>query len=402
MGFCVRIAFSLFFALTLPAVTAPALASPVSVECSQNNLQSLANHYFARNDTTIPAESAARSIDADIAACIGNPAAHKLATLAYSGLTERTLNGTGPALDFAEAAVRHGFYMLSTSDGHTAAYDVIDAEGKPIKLQLSDTYEVSRMAVERLIVADARSVRRMNLATIFPPGGPPLECDIDARSLSQHAAGILRKTKSYTPGAASFLQLLIGACPTVNKSAIDMLSDRADVIMRALEANPTQPNALELLSQAYADSEAILTAQPEGAFLGWKPSSRDQLDRVGWRVILGQNLSVSLEEVMTPDQLEKPWAGMLIARLLDAAYAEDAKIEGPNTYPSYRKVISTAFSKINVMPNEQSAQAKALLYKAAQRHAQGVWIDPSHKALPAPKEFLYSWLKPPAPEPPKP
>lgn len=363
-------------------------------QCSDDQLQLVANRYYALGDGSLKSGPIAEALRQDLVICATEPAAHKIAAMAFGVMAQRAAADGPASLAYAEEAMREVIFMQALIGSNPTLRFVYSAAGGTTQIQFTDSYEVSKQAVHRLLAAESKGGRAIDFNAIMRPGDPAVKCDVYASSTAQQAVYWMKDRKALTPGGIALVDRMLAGCKPDDYNGLSIRGYRIDLLLSLVDAAPAGPEAIKRLEQARADSDAIFAKRPEGLYTGWTKSELARLDRTTWKVVTANNIALPMDQWFTPTNLGAPMTAMIIAAQLDAAYAKDLAPGGVSTYAAYRAVLTPAFNAAKALPEPKAREARKMLHLAAKRHADGEWRRDANKALKKPFDFLYNWIDP--------
>lgn len=382
--------------LVLGLVLACGAAAPAAAECTMERFQIIANRYFAISSKSLDPGPISKALLEDAAVCENDAYALKIATMIQIEAATQTQANRELALAHAGEAFRLYQAMIRAMPEHTGQRTVLDHNGKIVPVDLANTYDISKSALNALLTMEAATGKISKHSPGAPkPGDPPVNCDVYASSLAQQAAfWIGDKGDSQT--GWNILNGIIANCTGNEHNRASARADRAGIYLKRLRANAAAPDAMEWVRKAYEDHEAIVAFKPDGVYMKWAQSQMDELERLSFKAILSSKASLPADQWFTPENLKKPVTRAYIAAALDTAYAKDLAeaIGGVTTYKSYREVLSPAFAAAKALPEPQARLAGKMLYAAARDHAEGRLRAPENAGLRKPYVWLYNWVDP--------
>ena len=378
------------------------LAPTAMAQCSDDQLQLVANRYYALSDASLKSGPIAEALRQDMVICATEPAAHKIAAMAFRVMAQRAAADGPTSLAFAEEAMREVLYMQAIMGSNPTLRFVDSHAGARTQIQFTDSYEVSKQAVHLLLATEPKAGRAIDFKAIMRQGDPAVRCDVYASSTAQQAAYWMKERKALTPGGAALVERMLAACKPEDYNGLSIRGYRIDLLLSLVEAAPGGPEALNGRRLAKADSDAIFAQRADGLHTGWKKSDLARLDRVTWKVVAANNTTLPMDQWFTAANLGAPMTAMIIAAQLDAAYAQDLAPGGVTAYTAYRAVLTPAYVAAKALPEPKAREARKMLYLAAKRHADGEWRRESNKSLKKPFDFLYNWVDPDYVAPPTP
>ncbi|MDP3493413.1 MAG: hypothetical protein Q8R82_09875 [Hyphomonadaceae bacterium] len=376
------------------AVAIVTFAPIATAQCTDDQLQLVANRYYALGDKGLKSAPIADALKQDLIVCAGEPAAHKIAALAFGVVAQRDAADGPLAMSYAELAMREVMLMNALMGSNPPTRYVVSNAGARMPIAFTDSYEVSKRSVHGLLEAERRAGRTINMAALVRPGDPPLKCDVHASSIAQQAAYWMKDRKGLLPGGVALVDGVLAACGPADSNGLSIRGYRADLMLSLATAFPAAPEAVTWLRNAMADSDAIFAQRPDGIYSGWKKSDLQRLDLAAWKVFSANNVTLPMDQWFSPVNLGKTTTAIIIAAQLDAAYAQDMAPGSLSTYPAYRAVLTPAFGAAKALPADKAREARKMLHLAAKRHADGDWRREANKSLKKPYDFLYNWIDP--------
>lgn len=376
------------------AVVIGGLAPAAIAQCTDDHLQRVANRYYALGDNSLKSAPIAEALRQDLAICATEPAAHKIAAMAFRVMAQREAANRPVSLGYAEEAMREVLYMQAIMGSNPPLRFVNSVDGATTQIQFTDSYEVSKQIVHLLLATEPNAGRAIDFNAVLRQGDPAVRCDVYASSTAQQAAYWMKERKILTPGGVALVERMLATCKPDDYNGLSIRGYRIDLLLSLVDAAPGGPGAMKWLSDARADSDAIFAKRPEGLYTGWKKSDVARLDRMTWKVIAANNIMLPMDQWFTPANLGAPMTPMIIAAQLDAAYAQDMAPSAVSTYAAYRAVLTPAYAAARALPETKAREARKMLYLAAKRHADGEWRRDANRALKKPFDFLYNWIDP--------
>lgn len=366
----------------------PALA------CTDDQLQVIANRFFALSDASLKSAPIAEALRQDLTTCVTEPVAHKIGALAFTSMAQREAANGPVAMGYAEEAMRELLIMQAIMGTNPRTRMVDNQNGTPTPVGFTDSYDVSKRIVRLLLAAEARAGRKLNIAALSKPGDQPLKCDVYASSMGQQVAYWMKEQKGLTSGGLALIDHLLSKCQPADYNGLSIRGYRIDLMLSLIDLRPGAADAMTRLREAQADSDFIFAQRPTGLHTGWGPSDLKRLERATWNVVAASNTALPMAQWFTPENLGKITTVTDIAAQLDTAYAQDLSPGGLTTYPLYRGILTPAYAAARALPEPQAREARKMLYRAASQHAEGVWRREANKALKKPAVYLYNWIDP--------
>lgn len=231
----------------------------------------------------------------------------------------------------------------------------------------------------------------------------PSQCPPTALSQSSTIAAWIRQRgpqdDGKKTGARTLLDKLVAACAHEKKALFrGPLADRAIILMAESERQTNVKKALALAKQAQVDSQMFLGGQKTA--ISWQEWDAEKLAKLLIKVGADYDTHISKptlarEVWFKPENLGSEDVISAIAFTIETKWALQVNA-GTDGYTATIGAVTKEMGLIYAMAanSDHIKEAKAMMYTAFQRHAQGRYRSPTTKSLKPIPDFMWSWLKP--------
>jgi len=379
-----------------------ALMPAAFAECSDRQLQEIADRFFETTTPSTRAAALSSALKTGAEACPDDPYAQKIAALGQANLVTWPGNPAGEALSYGSEAYAALQRMHASMPMDARTRRILTPTDQSLQINFNDSYDVSKRILEALLSAEAAAGR--TAASNPPPqaGDAPIKCDVYQTAVTQEASFWVRN-KQDSPGALNIINRAIANCEGNDYNLASIHAHRARASLAMLKRNPARKDAADLLRMTFADVDTLKARRGDARY-DWGETDQGELTRTGWAAIASSasSLIVPADQWFAAAHLNRMLTNMSIAAALDDAYAKDIAEAGASnaTYRGYRAVLSDAYKRLQALPADEQKLARTSLYTAAKMHADGSWRAEANKQLRKPFDFLYNWIdlnyKPPA------
>lgn len=371
-------------AIAFAALPARADCPPDAVQTAFTAMQS------APKTATSDVAALGDRLDRLAADCPANPYVLKAAATGWAALAGQDPN---VAIDrFVRS--RQLFRQMWANLKSGGAVTVTDASGGSKLFGFDDLHEIESRVRDLLFTAEQKAGRLA--PEDMPPGqGEPL------RACSQHETGDAQRAyfwvlnKGDHAGAFNVLDRTVAACESdfAKGSHLGALGQRASALTASAQRNLKAPSALEKLKRARVDGDRFHALNKGWDKVVWTREASARLDDLILQVLVGRGEAPPRTDWFTSDYVSTPTMEKLVALAIDAAWAANVKAGGMTLgHKTYRDELTSLWSQ-SLKASDMPA-ARTMIYTAAKAQAEGRTRAPENASLPAPPQYLYSWMDP--------